>query len=90
VYKCTDKTRRSFIYQDEKGNSITDIEGKKLKEAIIPIMTTKLKEYKKIKYSELSEIDDDDNSRLDECNLYIENKELGVKFDKRLVEKTYM
>ncbi|MDD4931741.1 MAG: hypothetical protein PHG66_06390 [Candidatus Colwellbacteria bacterium] len=90
IYRCTDKNRRNFIYNDDKGNIITDIEAKKLKEALLPIMNTKLREFKKTKFSELAEEDDDDNSKLDKVNdLYIENKELGVKFDKRLVEKTY-
>lgn len=90
MYKCTDKNRRNFTYRNEAGDIVSDIEAKKLKEAILPIMSTKLKEYKKIKYSELAEIDNDDNTLLDKCNeLYIENKELGTKFDRRLVEKTY-
>jgi len=91
VYRCTDKNRKNFNYRNEAGDIVTDIEAKKLKEAILPIMTTKLREYKKIKYNELSEVDDDDNSLLDKCNdLYAENKELGPKFDKRLIEKTYL
>lgn len=90
LYKCTDKARKNFIYRDDKGNIINDASAKKLKESILPIMNDKLKEYKKIKYSELADVDDDDNSLLERCNdLYTENKELGVKFDKRLVEKTY-
>lgn len=53
-------------------------------------MNKKLREYKKIKYSELAEEDDHDNIELDRVNeMYNENKELGTKFDKRLVEKTY-
>jgi len=90
VYKCTDKNRRNFIYQDNKGNIITDIQAKKLKEAILPVIEKKLKEYKKIKYNELAEVDDDESELLEKCNeLYKENKELGNEFDKRLVEKTY-
>lgn len=90
VYKCTDKNRKNFTYRNESGETVNDIEAKKLKEAILPIMTTKLKEYKKIKYNELADVDDDDNSLLDKCNnLYIENREIGIKFDKRLIEKTY-
>ncbi|MDD4930646.1 MAG: hypothetical protein PHG66_00635 [Candidatus Colwellbacteria bacterium] len=90
-YRCTDKNRKNFIYHDDKGNVVNDMEAKKLKEAILPIMNIKLREYKKTKFSELAEEDDDDNSKLDKVNdLYIENKELGIKFDKRLVEKTYV
>lgn len=90
VYKCTDKNRRNFIYRDNQGNIVTDIHAKKLKEAILPIMSNKLREYKKIKYNELADLDDDENELLDKCNnLYIENKSLGPEFDKRLVEKTY-
>lgn len=91
VYKCTDKSRKNFIYQDDKGNMITDIQAKKLKEAIIPVIGTKLREYKKIKYNELADIDDDNNELLEKCNnLYRENRELGNEFDKRLIEKTYL
>jgi len=91
AYRCTDKNRKNFIYQDDKGNVITDIECKKLKEAIRPIMNIKLKEFKKIKYNELADVDDDDNMEMERVNdLYVENKELGIKFDKRLVEKTYV
>jgi len=90
IYKCTDKNRKNFIYQDDKGNIITDIHAKKLKEAILPVIEKKLKEYKKIKYSELAEVDDDESELLEKCNeLYKENRELGNEFDKRLVEKTY-
>ncbi|MDD4931366.1 MAG: hypothetical protein PHG66_04465 [Candidatus Colwellbacteria bacterium] len=91
VYKCTDKSRKNFIYQDDKGNIITDTSAKKLKEAILPIMFTKLREYKKVQFNELANIDDDDSSLFDKCNdLYVENKEMGSTFDKRLVEKTYV
>jgi len=90
IYKCTDKNRKSFLYKDEKGEIVSDIHAKKLKEAILPIMTSKLKEYKKIKCNELIDIDDDDSELMDKYNeLYVENKSLGSEFDKRLVEKTY-
>jgi len=90
VYKCTDKNRKNFIYQDDKGNIITDIHAKKLKEAILPMIEIKLKEYKKVKYSELADVSDDESELLEKCNvLYKENKELGPEFDKRLIEKTY-
>jgi len=91
IYKCTDKNRRNFIYQDDKGNTVTDIHAKRLKEAILPVIETKLKEYKKVKYSELADVSDDESELLEKCNeLYKENKELGNDFDKRLVEKTYI
>jgi len=91
IYKCTDKNRKNFIYQDDKGNIITDIHAKKLKEAIFPVIETKLKEYKKIKYNELAEVDDDENELLEKCSdLYKENREMGAEFDKRLIEKTYV
>ncbi|MDD4931413.1 MAG: hypothetical protein PHG66_04710 [Candidatus Colwellbacteria bacterium] len=90
IYKCTDKNRKNFIYHDDKGNVVTDIQAKKLKEAILPIMNTKLKEFKKIKCSELADISDDESELLEKySNLYKENKEMGNEFDKRLVEKTY-
>lgn len=90
MYKCTDKNRKNFIYQDENGNIINDLEARKLKEAIFPIIMLKLKEFKKIKFLELGDQDDDDNSKLDKVNaLYAENRSLGAKFDKRLIEKTY-
>ncbi|MDD4930583.1 MAG: hypothetical protein PHG66_00315 [Candidatus Colwellbacteria bacterium] len=90
IYKCTDKNRKNFIYHDDKGNVVTDIQAKKLKEAILPIMNTKLKEFKKIKCSELAEQSDDESELLEQySNLYKENKEMGNEFDKRLVEKTY-
>ena len=89
-YRCTDKNRRNFVYQDEKGNSVSDIHATKLKEAIIPIMDIKLRQYKKIKFAELSELEDDDSLLLDKCtSIYNENRELGLEFDKRLAEKTY-
>ena len=89
-YRCTDKNRRNFVYQDEKGNSISDIHATKLKEAITPIMDIKLRQYKKIKFTELSTLEDDDSLLLDKCtSIYNENRELGLEFDKRLAEKTY-
>ncbi|MDD4931570.1 MAG: hypothetical protein PHG66_05525 [Candidatus Colwellbacteria bacterium] len=91
IYKCTDKNRKNFIYHDENGNIVTDIQAKKLKEAILPIMSTKLKEFKKIKCSELAEQSDDESELLEKySDLYKENKEMGNEFDKRLVEKTYV
>ncbi|MDD4930711.1 MAG: hypothetical protein PHG66_00965 [Candidatus Colwellbacteria bacterium] len=90
TYRCTDKNRKNFIYHDDKGNIVTDIQAKKLKEAILPIMSTKLKEFKKIKCAELAEISDDESELLEQySNLYNENKSMGNEFDKRLVEKTY-
>ncbi|MDD4931355.1 MAG: hypothetical protein PHG66_04410 [Candidatus Colwellbacteria bacterium] len=90
IYKCTDKNRKNFIYHDNKGNVVTDIHAKKLKEAILPIMNTKLKEFKKIKCAELAEISDDESELLEQySNLYNENKSMGNEFDKRLIEKTY-
>ncbi|MDD4930603.1 MAG: hypothetical protein PHG66_00415 [Candidatus Colwellbacteria bacterium] len=90
IYKCTDKNRKNFIYHDDKGNVVTDIQAKKLKEAILPIMSTKLKEFKKIKCAELAEISDDESELLEQySNLYNENRSMGNEFDKRLVEKTY-
>jgi len=91
VYKCTDKSRKNFIYQDDKGNIITDTHGTKLKDAIFPLLGDKVKEYKKIKYNELADIDDDESELLEKYNeLYKENKTLGPEFDKRLIEKTYI
>ena len=50
-----------------------------------------LKEFKKVKYAELADIDDDDNSLLEKCNiLYNENKEISGKFFDILVEETYV
>ncbi|MDD4930545.1 MAG: hypothetical protein PHG66_00120 [Candidatus Colwellbacteria bacterium] len=90
IYKCTDKNRKNFIYHDNKGDVVTDIQAKKLKEAILPIMSTKLKEFKKIKCAELAEQSDDESELLEQySNLYNENKSMGNEFDKRLVEKTY-
>ncbi|MDD4930746.1 MAG: hypothetical protein PHG66_01150 [Candidatus Colwellbacteria bacterium] len=90
IYKCTDKNRKNFIYHDDKGNIVTDIQAKKLKEAILPIMNTKLKEFKKIKCAELAEISDDESELLEKySDLYNENRSMGNEFDKRLIEKTY-
>ncbi|MDD4931434.1 MAG: hypothetical protein PHG66_04815 [Candidatus Colwellbacteria bacterium] len=90
IYKCTDKNRKNFIYHDDKGNIVTDIQAKRLKEAILPIMSTKLKEFKKIKCAELAEQSDDESELLEKySNLYNENKAMGNEFDKRLIEKTY-
>ena len=89
-YKCTDKNRMNFIYQDENGNIVNDLRCVKLKSVITPGLDTKLKEYKKFKYSELGEVDDDDNELMERCNrVYKENRILGSEFDKRLVERTY-
>ncbi|MDD4931386.1 MAG: hypothetical protein PHG66_04565 [Candidatus Colwellbacteria bacterium] len=91
IYKCTDKNRKNFIYQDEKGNMITDIHAKKLKEAILPVIERKLKEYKKVKCAELAEVSDDESELLEKySDLYNENKSMGNEFDKRLIEKTYV
>ncbi|MDD4930683.1 MAG: hypothetical protein PHG66_00820 [Candidatus Colwellbacteria bacterium] len=91
IYKCTDKNRKNFIYHDDKGNVVNDIQAKRLKEAILPIMSTKLKEFKKIKCAELAEISDDESELLEKySDLYNENKGMGNEFDKRLVEKTYV
>ncbi|MDD4931338.1 MAG: hypothetical protein PHG66_04325 [Candidatus Colwellbacteria bacterium] len=90
IYKCTDKNRKNFIYHDDKGNIVTDIHAKKLKESILPIMNTKLKEFKKIKCAELAEISDDESELLEKySDLYNENRSMGNEFDKRLIEKTY-
>lgn len=91
IYKCTDKNRKNFIYQDDKGNIVNDIHAKRLKEAIFPVIETKLKEYKKVKCSQMAEVNDDDSELLEKYSeLYKENRELGNEFDKRLIEKTYV
>lgn len=91
IYLCTDKNRRNFIYRDDKGNIITDIHAKKLKEAILPMIMMKIKEYRAEKYNSLADISDDESELLEKYStLYRENKELGSEFEKRLVEKTYV
>lgn len=90
LYTCTDKNRRCFMYKDEFGNLVIDIQAKKLKASIYPVIELKINEYKKIKCRELAEVDDDDNSLLDKyIKLYTENKEMGIEFEKELVSRTY-
>ena len=91
LYICSDKNRKIFIYQDTDGNIITDIKANKLRVIISSLLESKIKEFKKIKYTELGTIDNDDNSLLEKCNqLYAENKELSGKFFDVLVEETYV
>ena len=89
-YICTDKNRRNFVYRDSNGTIVNDSQANKLKEVIKPLMNMKLKECKKSKYMELSEIDDDTNEIMDDINrIHRENKDYGVQFEKSLVDKTY-
>ena len=91
LYICSDKNRKNFIYQDIDGNIITDIRANKLRGIIGSLLESKIKEFKKIKYAKLGDVDDDDNSLLEKCNiLYNENKEISGKFFDVLVEETYI
>lgn len=92
LYKCSDRNRKNFFYNNSEGEYISDTHAAKLKEAIRPIIESKLKEYKRTKCSELMDIEDENesNAAMEKMNsLFKENKSLGAEFDKRLVELTY-
>lgn len=73
-----------------EGNLVTDLDASKLREAIRPFILNKLKEFWKIKCSEIGEEDNEDESVFNKLQeIHAENKEMGVKFYKSLIEKTY-
>lgn len=88
IYRCVDKNRGHFTYKDQMGNIITDVNAERLKSVVIPLMRLKIQEYKSVKCMEMAESDDVKMVDIN-CNLYKQQKTLGRKFEKRLIQKTY-
>lgn len=87
-YHCTDKSRCNFSYTDKDGNKVRDEKAEILKSAIKPVIAPEIKKYNKVKINEIMDIDiEDDEELIDKCSkLNKENRDLGPKFEKRLVE----
>ncbi|MDD4931401.1 MAG: hypothetical protein PHG66_04650 [Candidatus Colwellbacteria bacterium] len=90
-YICSDKNRRCFQFKTESGDIVSDPNADKLKSAIKPMLSDRLRIHKKINFSKIGdESDDEDSTKSDLCiQIHNENKTMGVEFEKELVKKTY-